>query len=127
MSRPGELVGVAIVLGTSAASFAWLASGDRDHQGLLGVAAVEIVMAIVALMSTRHNVWRWLRTWSLFAIAGVVLWLGAKGRHAYRGDMRDENFRLTLVLGARAVLFAIAFVLLGRERVRKRFPSAYEL
>lgn len=119
--------GVSLILFASAASFGWLASGDRDHRGLLVVAAFELGLAIAALVTTRHNTWRALRNWSLLSIFAIGLWLVAKGRHAYRGDMLDENFRLTVVLGARAVLFALAFALLGREQVRKRFPSALEL
>lgn len=127
MGRLGELVAVALVLVASAVAFGWLASLDRDHRGLLVVAAFEIGLAIAALLTTRHNVWRAMRSWSLLSVFAIGLWLMVKGRHAYRGDMQDENFRLTVVLGARALLFALTFALLGREQVRKRFPSAFEL
>lgn len=125
MAKPGEIFVVAGALATSAAAFGWLASADRDHHVLLAASAVEVALAIAALVASKHTVWRLLRTWSLLAVASVVGWLAMSGRHAYRGDLRDENFRLTVVLAARAVLFAIAYVVLGREAVRKSFPPPY--
>ncbi|MBI2392930.1 MAG: hypothetical protein HYV09_25315 [Deltaproteobacteria bacterium] len=127
MSKPGELFAIAAILVSSAGSFGWLASLDHDHRGLLIVSAAEAGLAIAALVRTSHGTWRKLRAWSIAAIAAIVLVLLVRGRHAFRADLmlRDENTRLTLVLAGRAVLFALAFALLGREGVRKRFPPPF--
>jgi hypothetical protein len=124
MARSGEVFAVAASLVISAGSFGWLASLDRDHRALLVVACVEVGLAVAALVRTSHGTWRTLRWWSAASIAAIGLMLLAQGRHAFRPHLMlaDENTRLTLVLAARAVLFALAFVLLGRDAVRKRFP-----